>query len=211
VDISVTISGNKSTATRTLTGTWTSGLILPTVTSVSPKFGPLAAGTAITITGTNFVAGGSSVTVGGGGATSVVVVSPTSVTAITPAGTAGQKSVLVTTAGTSVVTNAPATNFNYQTIPTCTAMSPTNMPAAGGTINFTGTGFLSVSQISFNLTTTNLTNIVINSDTSITATCPARSATVGWLANVVKGIIITNPSGSKNYGGTAALGFYYTS
>ena len=47
-------------------------------------------GTAITITGTSLT-GATSVTVGGVAATSVVVVSSISITAVTPAGTAGAK------------------------------------------------------------------------------------------------------------------------
>ncbi len=50
---------------------------LPTVTSVSPSSGSTAGGTAVTITGTNFVAG-ATVTFGGAAATNVVVVSSTS-------------------------------------------------------------------------------------------------------------------------------------
>ena len=214
VDISVTISGNTLLTTRTLTGSgtipWTSRLILPTITSVSPNYGPLAGGTAITIMGTNLT--GATVTVAGATATSVVILLATTVTAKTPAGSAGQKSVLVTTAGTSVVTTAPATNFNYQTIPTFTSMSPIVMAAAGGTINLTGSGFLSVTNISFTGTSTQLTNISIASDTQMSATVPARAVTSGWSAGNAypKSITVFNPYGSKAYGGTAILGFYYS-
>ncbi|MGH9195526.1 MAG: phospholipase D-like domain-containing protein, partial [Acidimicrobiia bacterium] len=55
----------------------------PTVTNVSPSSGPTAGGTNVTITGTNFVAP-ATVTFGGTAATSVVVVSATSITATTP-------------------------------------------------------------------------------------------------------------------------------
>jgi formylglycine-generating enzyme required for sulfatase activity len=78
----------------------------PTVSSVSPNFGSTLGGTAITITGANLT-GASSVTVGGVAATSVVVVSSTSVTAFTPAGTVGAKSVAVTTpCGTASLASA---------------------------------------------------------------------------------------------------------
>ena len=64
--------------------------VAPTVTSVSPSSGTSAGGTTITITisGTNFVSG-ATVTVGGVAATSVSVVSATSITATTPAGMSG--------------------------------------------------------------------------------------------------------------------------
>ncbi|MFM7806671.1 MAG: IPT/TIG domain-containing protein, partial [Planctomycetota bacterium] len=54
----------------------------PTLTSVSPSYGPTAGGTTITITGTA-LASTSAVTVRGNAATSVVVVSDTTVTAVT--------------------------------------------------------------------------------------------------------------------------------
>ena len=78
----------------------------PTVSSVSPNFGSTLGGTAITITGANLT-GASSVTVGGVAATTVVVVSPTSITAFTPAGTVGEKTVAVTTpCGTASLASA---------------------------------------------------------------------------------------------------------
>ena len=82
---------------------------LPTISYVSPASGSTLGGTAITITGT-FLSGATSVTIGGVAATSVVVVSSTSVTAITPAGTVGAKSVAVTT---SSGTASLATAFTY--------------------------------------------------------------------------------------------------
>ena len=68
----------------------------PTISSVSPATGSTAGGTFITITGTN-LDGTTSVTVGGVAATSLNVISSTSITAVTPAGTAGAVSVAVTT------------------------------------------------------------------------------------------------------------------
>ena len=68
----------------------------PTISSVSPVTGSTFGGTAITITGANLT-GAISVTVGGVAATSLNVISPTSITAVTPAGTLGAVSVAVTT------------------------------------------------------------------------------------------------------------------
>ena len=87
----------------------------PTITLVTPAEGPLAGGTPITIRGTNFVAGATSVSVDGNPATSVVVTSPTSLTAITPPGLVeGSVSVDVTTlGGTSSRPNA----FTYEAPP----------------------------------------------------------------------------------------------
>ena len=80
--------------------------LAPTITSITPTSGSTAGGTAITITGTS-LGSATSVTVDGVAATSVVVVSATSVTAVTPAGTVGVKSVAVTTpSGTSSLASA---------------------------------------------------------------------------------------------------------
>jgi len=83
---------------------------LPTVTKVSPSSGPAAGGTTVTITGTNF-ATPATVTFGGVAATGVQVLSPTQLTAISPAGT-GKVDVRVTApGGTSAI--SPADKFSY--------------------------------------------------------------------------------------------------
>ena len=90
----------------------------PTINQVTPAEGPLAGGTPITIRGSNFVTGATSVSVDGTPATSVVVTSPISLTAVTPPGLVeGSVSVDVTTlGGTSSRPNA----FTYES-PLCPA------------------------------------------------------------------------------------------
>ena len=56
--------------------------VVPSVASVTPNAGTTLGGTPVTITGANFAAG-AAVTLGGAAATSVVVVSPTTITAVT--------------------------------------------------------------------------------------------------------------------------------
>jgi hypothetical protein len=85
--------------------------LTPTVSSIDPSSGPLAGGTAVTITGTGFESG-ATVTIGGASATSVVVVSETSITAVTPSGTAGAKDVVATNAD-SGLTGTLAGGFTY--------------------------------------------------------------------------------------------------
>jgi hypothetical protein len=71
------------------------GFAAPTVTAAaSPSSGSTSGGTNITVTGTGFRAG-ATVLVNGVAATSVVVVSPTSITCTTPAGTAGARPITV--------------------------------------------------------------------------------------------------------------------
>ena len=77
---------------------------------IRDRSGPAAGGTTVTITGTNF-ASPATVTFGGVAATGVQVVSPTQLTAISPAGT-GKVDVRVTApGGTSAI--SPADKFSY--------------------------------------------------------------------------------------------------
>lgn len=148
---------------------------VPTVTGITPSSGPVAGGTAITITGTNFT-GATSVTIGGNPPTSVTVVSPTEITAVTPAGTAGPVNVAVTTpAGTGVGTNI----FTYVAAPgsgpTVTSISPSS-GAPGTVVTITGTGFTSPASVSFGGVPA--TNVTVVSPTEITAVAPSNTGAV---------------------------------
>ncbi len=95
----------------TLTNGFTYASPVPTLSSVSPASGSSSGGTAVTLTGTNFVAG-ATVSFGGTAATNVTVVSSTSITATTPAHAAGAVNVVVSDTGGSVtLTNG----FTYST------------------------------------------------------------------------------------------------
>jgi len=97
--LSVTTPGGTSVGGPTYTY-----LGVPTITSISPVFGPLNIQTSLTITGTNFVQGFTTVTVGGVTATNVNVTSPSQLTALAPASAAaGAVDVTVTTPGGSYV------------------------------------------------------------------------------------------------------------
>ncbi len=91
----------------------------PSISSVTPNYGPTAGGTTITITGTGLT-DASSVTVRGNAATSVAVVNDTTVTAVTPAGSVGAANVQVTTpGGTATISGA----FTYGNAPPwCTVL-----------------------------------------------------------------------------------------
>jgi hypothetical protein len=71
--------------------------VLPMVTGISPAGGPLAGGTSVTISGTDFTAA-STVKFGATSATSVTYVSATQLTATAPAEVAGAVHIVVTTA-----------------------------------------------------------------------------------------------------------------
>ena len=66
----------------------------PKVSAISPNNGTASGGASVTITGTGFQSG-AAVTIGGTAATSVTVVSSTSITAKTPAHAAGAADVAV--------------------------------------------------------------------------------------------------------------------
>ena len=170
VTVTVTVNGQS--------GTLPSGfsyVVPPTVSSVSPNTGSTTGGTAVTITGTNFVSG-ATVSFGATAATNVVVVSATQITATTPAGSAGAVTVTITNPGAQ--SGSLASGFTYVVIPTVSSVSPNNGPVAGGTaVTITGTNFASGATVKFG--TVAATNVVVVSSTSITATSPAGSAGAG--------------------------------
>jgi formylglycine-generating enzyme required for sulfatase activity len=88
VSVSVTTQSGTSLASTPFT------YVVQSVSSIVPSSGPYAGGTAITITGQS-LAGTTAVTVGGVPATNVVVVSPTTVTAVTPPGSVGAADVVL--------------------------------------------------------------------------------------------------------------------
>jgi GH25 family lysozyme M1 (1,4-beta-N-acetylmuramidase) len=112
----------------------------PVVSAVSPRSGPVAGGTPVTITGTNFV-GASSVTFGRTPAASFTVVSASEITAISPPGPSSTVDVVVTTTqGASPATAAD--DFTYlsgggPSEPPASAALPviTGIPEAGHTLS----------------------------------------------------------------------------
>jgi streptogramin lyase len=83
----------------------------PSVTTVSPNSGPLAGGQTVTITGTGFVPG-ATVKFGPTVGTNPIVVSPTQMTVVTPASTAGPVNIHVTTRGGTSATSS-ADKYTY--------------------------------------------------------------------------------------------------
>jgi len=178
--VTITIT-NADTQTGNLASAFTYQAA-PTITSIAPTTGALAGGTAITITGTGFVAG-AAVDLGGSTCTGVTVVSPTSLTCTTTAHAAG--------AVTATITNTDLQNgnlgaaFTYQVAPTVTSIAPSAGPTAGGTaVTITGTDFIAGATAAIG--GANCTALTVVSATSITCT---TSATTAGLKNVV----VTNP------------------
>jgi len=143
----------------------------PTVAGVSPDAGLESGTTTVTITGTELT-GATNVQFG---FTSAVfeVTSPTSITAISPAGTGTVPVTVTTPGGTS--TTGPADQFSYVPVgpaPSIKKLSPNKGPAAGGTsVTITGANFTGATAVSFG--STDAASFTVSSSTSITAVSPA--------------------------------------
>lgn len=111
----------------------------PTYTSLSVTSGSTAGGTSTTITGTGFQ-NSATVTVGGASATSVVVNSSTSITCVTPAGTAGAKDVVITNIDSQSVTGSGAFTYTAASAPAFVQYkSATGTNSEPGAVVFTST------------------------------------------------------------------------
>ena len=138
VDVVVTTAGGSTTPSPSTVYTYVAA---PTVTRITPVYAPLGGGSIITITGTNFRAG-ATVSVGGVASTSVVVASPTRITARVRAHAAGTVDVRVSTVGGSSAISA-LDRLRYLPRPVVTAVSPGSGKARGGArITVSGSGFV---------------------------------------------------------------------
>jgi hypothetical protein len=189
VTVTVTVKGKSGSLTHGF-----SYLLPPTVSRVSPDSGSTAGGTAVTITGTNFAAG-ATVTFGGTAATRVVVEKTTTLTATTPARSAGAVTVTVSVGGQS---GSLTRGFTYIVVPAVSSVSPKSGSTAGGTaVTITGTDFVAGATVTFGGKAA--TDVVVVSGTEITAKTPAGSA--GAVT-----VTVANPGGRS---GSLANGFTY--
>jgi hypothetical protein len=109
--VDITVTNNSATSATSPADQYTYVSPAAAVTSVNPNTGPTTGGTAVTITGSNFT-GASAVRFGSTNATSFMVIGPTQISAISPAGSLGAVNVTVTTpAGASAI--SPADQFTY--------------------------------------------------------------------------------------------------
>ena len=197
VSVSVTTAGG----TATSSGAFTYRAV-PGVSSVSPSSGATAGGTTISVGGSGFVAGATSVSVGGTPATYVSVTSSTTLTAVTPAHSAGVQTVAVTTSGG---TGTLASGFTYVVAsppPTLVSLAPSSGSILGGTVvTLSGSGFLSgTTTVTFGGVAASSVNVY---DTAtLTAVSPARSAgavtvavtTAGGTATLAAAFTYQNPT-----------------
>lgn len=184
VSVTVTTQGGSATISSAFTYYG-----VPSVGSVQPVAGPLSGGAVLTISGSGFGpsigAPPVSVAVGGVAATAVQITSPSMLTAVVPANTAGVKSVTVTTpGGTATLPNA----YTYFAAPGVASVAPSSGPAAGGSlITITGSSFYG--PVSVTVGGAAAASVMLVNPTTITAVTPA--GTVG-----AKPVSVTTPSGS---------------
>ncbi len=166
-NVTVTTSGGISGAQA-----FTVNLAPPTLTSISPNNGVQGQNAAVTLTGTNFVAG-ATIGVSGAGITvsSTTVVSVTQITAtlaIAANAATGAQNVTVTTSGG--ISGAQAFTVNLAP-PTMTSISPNNgVQGQGVPVTLTGTNFVAGATISVSGTGITVSNTTVVSATQITAT-----------------------------------------
>ncbi|MGC2182388.1 MAG: IPT/TIG domain-containing protein, partial [Terriglobales bacterium] len=196
VSVVVTNTDGKS---GTLTTGYTYVVInpAPTVTSISPASGTTAGGTAVSITGTGFLAG-AMVKLGGTAASGVTVVNSTTISATAPAHAAGAVSVIVT--NTDSQSGTLAGGYTYTNpAPSLASVAPNSGTANGGTpFTITGTGFLAGATVK--LGGTAATGVAVVNSTTITATTPAHSAGA-------VDVVVTNTDAQS---GTLTNGYAYT-
>lgn len=125
--------------TFTLAGAYTY-VAAPTLGSVTPNQGLTTGGLTVTLSGTGFAGGFTTVSFGGFPGTAVNVLNTTTLTVVTPAQAAGTVNVTVSTFG-----GAPTASVPYTYIPpvTVSGINPRRGPTTGGqTVTFTGANFV---------------------------------------------------------------------
>jgi hypothetical protein len=198
VDITVTTAGGTSATTSADKFTYVTPT--PTVTGVSPSSGTTAGGTAVTITGTN-LSDATGVSFGSFGDGSITADSSTQITVTSPAGSAGQVDITVTTpGGTSAITSAD--EFTYVVpAPTITSLDPPSAAVCtegGYAVTINGTNLSGATSVTFGGVTAAIDK---DSSTVLDVTAPEDSDSEGGTVTVA----VTTA------GGTATSSFTYDS
>ena len=168
------------------------GPCAPFIASVAPGQGTIVGGTPITISGAYFT-GATSVTIGGALATNMVVVSSTTITAVTPAHAAGSVSITITTPSrASTFQNA----FVYASSSILSIVPNTGVVGGGALITISGSYLGGATSVTIGGAPA--TNLIVVSPTTITAVTP--TGTLG-----PADVVVTTPAGTL----TSLNGFSY--
>ncbi|NJC70946.1 hypothetical protein HC031_14655, partial [Planosporangium thailandense] len=146
----------------------------PTVTGLSVSSVSIFGGTTVTLTGANFI-GSTAVRVGGTGAGGVRVLSPTSLTFVTPAKVAGTVDVTVTTPyGTSTISSADKLTYLNPPPPVVSGLSVTSAYTYLSTpVVVTGSYLTGATKVTLSGVAVAFTRV---SDTQLKVTLPAHVA-----------------------------------
>ncbi len=181
---------NPDLQTVTSSGTFTY-VPAPTVTAISPAVGKASGGTAVTVTGTNFVSG-ATVSINGVACASPTFVSATSLTCTTALTAAGAYAVVVQNPDTQTGTSA-AGLFTFYNAPTITTVAPDGgSPTGGGGVVISGTNFVS-GATGVTIGGVNCSGVTVTGSTSLTCTAPG--GTVGAadvVVTTVDGLSVTS-------------------
>ncbi len=134
------------------TGSSTTGSAAPAITAISPDAGLTAGGTTVTMTGSNFKAG-MTVNFGPVPSKTVTVISPTTLTAISPAGSSTGKVNIVVASGSETSLTSAASQFGYLafaefTVPTAKSRPSGITAGPDGNLWFTELGANSIGRVS---------------------------------------------------------------
>lgn len=144
----------------------------PTVSGVSPQFGPSSGGNTVTITGSNLSLAGA-VHFGPNLATALTVVSDSQLTVTAPPGT-GTVVVTVTTPGGTSTVGLGNPYYTYLAAPVITTLVPNHGLASGGdSITIDGSNLTYTDSVTFGGVAASFTVV---SDTVVVATTPAHAA-----------------------------------
>ena len=158
----------------------------PVISNVTPSSGPEGGFTDVIITGSGFN-GTTGVTFGGTAAMSFTVNSGASISATTPAGSAGSSVGVTVTDNEGSDTDANAFTYTANPAPNLSSVSPNSGAAEGGvTVTVSGSNVLGVTSVTFGGVPG--TNLALIDDTSLTVDTPAGLGPVNVTA--------TNSTGS---------------
>jgi len=185
VDVTVSGMGGTSGTSPADQFTYVVGGPQPTVSALNVNQGPLTGGTGVTITGTNF-ANGDTVAFGGTPGTSVVINSPTSITATSPAGSASAAGATVDVTvsngtGTSATSAADEFTYNFANGGYGVTLSATSTsPSVGTSVTLTATANQNVGPTPYGISiydvTTGTSLAHATTGTSLSATVSESSA-----------------------------------
>ncbi|NYG98611.1 hypothetical protein BJ979_001237 [Schumannella luteola] len=178
-------------------GTFTYVAPPASIDSITPNSGPAAGDTTVTLSGSG-LGDATGVTFGGLAGTQLTRVDADTITAHTPAHSAGAVDVTVTLPTATLTTTGGFTYTGAPTAPTASAIDPATGSTAGGTTTtITGTGFTGATGVTFGGATG--TSFSVTNDTTIVVTSPAGAA-----GNAA--VVVQHPNGNATVPG----GFTYT-